>query len=113
MKTSEPLSDVLVEAGSESPATTLRLSRRDPEGLRHYLNRLSGGCVVDIRPSGPVFGELPARRLGARRALVRALSRQSQRALTGLTVVFLATLTVFLAWWASPAHRLSLSLIHI
>jgi len=107
MKTSEPLSDVLVEAGSESPATTLRLSRRDPEGLRHYLNRLSGGCVVDIRPSGPVFGELPARRLGARRALVRALSRQSQRALTGLTVVFLATLTVFLAWWASPAHRLS------
>ena len=107
MKTSEPLSDVLVEAGSESPATTLRLSRRDPEGLRHYLNRLSGGCVVDIRPSGPVFGELPARRPGARRALVRALSRQSQRALTGLTVVFLATLTVFLAWWASPAHRLS------
>ena len=97
MKTSEPLSDVLVEAGSESPATTLRLSRRDPEGLRHYLNRLSGGCVVDIRPSGPVFGELPARRPGARRALVRALSRQSQRALTGLTVVFLAIkLAVFL-----------------
>ena len=105
MKTSEQLSSV--RSRDEGLGGVPAPSRRDPEGIRQYLNELSGGCVVDVRASGPVFGALPSRRPGTRRALVPALTRRSHRVLLGLTFAFVVTLTAFFVWWVSPVHRLS------
>ncbi len=98
------------QGGSADDATSLVLpprQRNDVPQIREYLHELSGGCVVDIHPSGPVFGEVPRRRPAKRRSMVPALSRGSHRILLVLTVVFLITLAAFFSWWFSPAHRLS------
>jgi len=98
------------QGGSADDATSLVLpprQRNDVPQIREYLHELSGGCVVDIRPSGPVFGALPARREGQRRVMVPALARGPQRKLFGLTVLFGLTMTAFFLWWVSPDHRLS------
>jgi len=105
VKTSEQLSSV--RSRDEGLGGVPAPSRRDPEGIRQYLNELSGGCVVDVRASGPVFGALPSRRPGTRRVLVPALTRRSHRVLLGLTFAFVVTLTAFFVWWVSPVHRLS------
>ena len=109
MQTLELPSSKPSEAGHTLPAMVKPSARRrnDSREIREYLNELSGGCVVDIHPSGPVFGEVPRRRPAKRRSMVPALSRGSHRILLVLTVVFLITLAAFFSWWFSPAHRLS------
>ena len=109
MQTVDLLSRNLDEAGHAAPSVLVQPLRRrnDNREIREYLHTLSGGCVIDIRPSGPVFGTLPRRRGAKRRAMVPALSRGSQRILLGLTLVFALNLAAFLMWWFSPDHWLS------
>lgn len=108
MKTLELPSSHLRQGGATGTVPVAPPRRRnDVPEIRDYLHELSGGCVVDVRPSGPVFGTLPARRHAKRRAMVPALSRGSRRILLGLTFVFLLTLAAFFMWWFSPEHRLS------
>ncbi|MFF0817854.1 glycosyltransferase family 2 protein [Rhodococcus sp. NPDC003318] len=80
----------------------------DAEELRAYLYDLSGGRVVDVRPSGPVFGPLPPRRTAVPGMLHRRLPRGSARTIAWLTAGWVVTFAGFVVWWLLPAHRISM-----
>ncbi|WP_430335168.1 glycosyltransferase family 2 protein [Rhodococcus sp. ACT016] len=82
-------------------------SATDAEELRAYLCELSGGHVVDVRPSGPVFGSLPPRRSPGSDILPPALPRKARRAIAVLTAGWLLTFVGFTSWWLLPAHRIA------
>ncbi|CAM3574803.1 glycosyltransferase family 2 protein [Smaragdicoccus niigatensis] len=74
-----------------------------------YLRELSGGRVVGIRPSGPVFSSrIPPRRVASRSTFVWALSRPMRILVGFISLTWLVTLALFLAWWSLPEHRLSI-----
>lgn len=75
--------------------------------MRDYLFALSGGIVIDVRPSGPVFGSLPSRRAADQALLAPALSPRARRILAFLSAGWLLTFCVFVAWWVLPSHRLT------
>ncbi|WP_458683057.1 glycosyltransferase family 2 protein [Prescottella equi] len=77
------------------------------DGLRAYLRELSDGYVVDVRPSGPVFGSLPPRRSPGSEVLQPALPKTARRAIAALTAGWLLTFLAFTTWWLMPAHRIA------
>lgn len=79
----------------------------DADELRSYLRELSGGHVVDIRPSGPVFAPLPARRASRTDGLQHALPQGARRTIAALTAGWAATFVGFVVWWLLPSHRIS------
>lgn len=80
-------------------------SRADEE-LRDYIYTLSEGRVVDLRPSGPVFGRLRSRRNASRRILRRALTSRQRLLVAALSGSWVITFAVFAIWWLYPTHRL-------
>ncbi|WP_166741838.1 glycosyltransferase [Cumulibacter soli] len=79
----------------------------DSDRLRGYLRELSGGIVVDHRPSGPVFGSVPQRRSRMRRSLVAAMPRHQRRWLSFWSFAYTGVLVALFVWWSWPSHRLT------
>ncbi|MXP20153.1 glycosyltransferase [Gordonia sp. HNM0687] len=83
-------------------------TQADEEELRDYLSDLSDGRVVDVRPSGPVFGPLPQRRTAGANMLARTLPRGPARAIAFLSAGWVATLAGLVVWWLLPGNRISI-----
>jgi len=79
----------------------------DAGELRAYLRELSGGHVVDVHPSGPVFGPLPPRRTARSGTLLPALPRCARRVTASLTAGWVLTFVGFTSWWLLPTHRIA------
>lgn len=75
--------------------------------LEQYLHALSGGMVVGIKSSGPVFDRRPGRRLSNSVVRAPALKPLGIRLLRILTACWIVTLIGFWAWWLQPQHRVS------
>ena len=68
---------------------------------------MSGGVVVGIRPSGPVFGEKAMSHAKPSRAtFIAALPISARLLIAALSIGWLAALVVFWRWWLEPEHRL-------
>jgi cellulose synthase (UDP-forming) len=77
------------------------------DALTREITALSGGAVVGLRPSGPVFGgKPPSRRTSRHDTFVHALSARARVTIGLLTIGWLASVVVFWLWWLAPGHRL-------
>ncbi|MCL2532911.1 MAG: glycosyltransferase [Nocardiaceae bacterium] len=79
----------------------------DADELLAYLRDLSDGLVVDVRPSGPVFGALPTRRAPRSDLLRPALPPGAGRVIAWLTAGWGLTFVGFVSWWLLPSHRIA------
>lgn len=83
----------------------VRTDALSPEELTQELNRLSGGVVVEARPSGPVFGRrLPARTLDLS-LMTPALRRSDRTWITLMSVGWMISFVLFWLWWLGPQNR--------
>lgn len=75
--------------------------------LTSEIVELSGGAVVGIRPSGPVFGGKPHRRFIPRKdTFVAALPMSARLLVAALTFGWITAVVVFWLWWLQPQHRI-------
>jgi cellulose synthase/poly-beta-1,6-N-acetylglucosamine synthase-like glycosyltransferase len=90
------------------PPASAEVTVAPPDDLTRSLRRRSGGNVVDVRPSGPLFGNRcePTRTI-ARGTFVKALDPSDRLLVAGLTLGWLVCLALFWTWWLQPAHRVS------
>src|SRR5258707_1319546 len=69
---------------------------------------MSGGTVLAISPTGPVFrGRRAPRRSFRPDTFVPALAAPDRMVVAGLTVAWLACVAWFWVWWLQPENRVS------
>ncbi|MBW8806121.1 MAG: glycosyltransferase [Catenulisporales bacterium] len=75
------------------------------EQLQQEIRALSQGTVSSIGPAGPVFGHPYRVRLLDLALMVPALRRRDRRAITAMSVGWMACFVTFWLWWLAPANR--------
>ncbi|GAB3699520.1 glycosyltransferase family 2 protein [Corynebacterium nasicanis] len=83
-----------------------RALAEERRALAAEIRSLSGGCVADIAPSGPVLARQPARQIRNAPAELfeAALSPRQQRFLDLMVVLWWSLIIVFGVWWFQPQH---------
>jgi cellulose synthase/poly-beta-1,6-N-acetylglucosamine synthase-like glycosyltransferase len=82
------------------------VSELDRAVLAGAVRRLSGGNVVEIRPSGPVLSKTGARRRSlSPETFVPALGIRDRVLIAGLTAGWVTCVVAFWIWWLEPVHR--------
>lgn len=98
---------VTADAAGRHHAPEVGAAESDSDELRAYLLELSGGHVVDVHPSGPVFGSFPTRRAARSDTLLPALPQGARRTTAWLTAGWVLTFVGFTSWWLLPTHRIA------